>query len=101
MKKVKVNVAKTDIGYCANLDSIDGFDVAVSGSFVDLKREVIESIDFYIVSAPKKIRTNILMFLIERMNWNINLPLKVCCIFIKRSLAFQLWSILRVLINGS
>ncbi|MEI8084647.1 MAG: hypothetical protein WCG93_00390 [Paludibacter sp.] len=53
MKKVKVNVEKTPNGYCANLDIIDGFVVAVTGSFVDLKREVIESIHFYIECAKK------------------------------------------------
>src|ERR1035437_2375766 len=53
MKKVKVNVAKTPEGYCANLDIIDGFIVAVTGTVVDLKREVIESIEFYVDCAKK------------------------------------------------
>ena len=53
MKKVKVNVAKTPEGYCANLDIIDGFIVAVNGTVVDLKREVIKSIEFYVDCAKK------------------------------------------------
>lgn len=53
MKKVRVNVAKTPDGFCANLDIIDGFIVAVTGSVVDLKREVIESIEFYVDCAKK------------------------------------------------
>ena len=53
MEKVKVNVAKTPNGYCATLDIIDGFIVAVTGTVVDLKREVIESIEFYVECAVK------------------------------------------------
>jgi len=53
MKKVKVNVAKTEKGYCASLDIIDGLVIAVSGSFVELKHEVIESIEFYKDCAKK------------------------------------------------
>lgn len=53
MKKVRVNVAKTPEGYCANLDIIDGFVVAVTGTVIDLKREVIESIEFYVDCAKK------------------------------------------------
>lgn len=53
MKKIKVNVAKTPEGYCATLDIIDGFIVAVTGTFIDLKREVIESIEFYVECAKK------------------------------------------------
>ena len=53
MKKVKVNVAKTPEGYCANLDILDGFIVAVTGTVMDLKREVTESIEFYVDCAKK------------------------------------------------
>jgi hypothetical protein len=53
MKRVRVNVAKTPEGYCANLDIIDGFIVAVTGTIVDLKREVVESIEFYVDCAKK------------------------------------------------
>lgn len=53
MKKIRVNVAKTPEGYCANLDIIDGFIVAVTGTVLDLKREVIESIEFYVDCAKK------------------------------------------------
>ncbi len=53
MKRIRVNVAKTPDGYCANLDIIDGFIVAVTGSIVDLKREVVESIEFYVNCAKK------------------------------------------------
>ena len=53
MKKVRVYVAKTPEGYCANLDIIDGFIVAVSGTVLNLKREVIGSIEFYVDCAKK------------------------------------------------
>ena len=53
MKKIRVNVSKTPEGYCANLDILDGFIVAASGTVVDLKREVIESIEFYVDCAKK------------------------------------------------
>ncbi|MCK9627739.1 MAG: hypothetical protein M0R37_04005 [Bacteroidales bacterium] len=53
MEKLIVNIAKTENGFCANLEIIDGFIVAVSGSFSDLKRELAESIEFYIECAKK------------------------------------------------
>lgn len=53
MRKVRVNVAKTPEGYCASLDILDGFIVAVTGTAVDLKREVVESIKFYVDCAKK------------------------------------------------
>ncbi len=53
MEKVRVNVAKTPNGYCANIDIIDGFIVAVTGTVIDLKREVNESIAFYVDCAKK------------------------------------------------
>ena len=53
MEKVRVNVAKTPNGYCANIDIIDGFIVAVSGTVIDLKREVNESIAFYVDCVKK------------------------------------------------
>ena len=53
MKKARVNVAKPPEGYCANLDIIDGFIVAVSGTVLNLKREVIGSIEFYVDCAKK------------------------------------------------
>jgi len=53
MEKVIVNISKTEIGYCANLDILEGFVVAVSGSFADLKKEVAESVEFYIDCARK------------------------------------------------
>ncbi|MCK9304710.1 MAG: hypothetical protein PHP30_07335 [Bacteroidales bacterium] len=53
MEKVVVNISKTEKGYCANLDIIEGFIVAVSGSFADLKKEVEKSVEFYIDCARK------------------------------------------------
>ena len=53
MEKVIVNISKTERGYCANLDILEGFVVAVSGSFADLKKEVAESVEFYIDCARK------------------------------------------------
>lgn len=53
MENFKVNVAKTPNGYCASMDALPGWIVAVTGSFQELKKEVIESIDFYVECAVK------------------------------------------------
>jgi len=53
MEIIKVNVAKTPEGYCATLDIIDGFIVACNGTFMDLKQELIDSIEFYVDCAKK------------------------------------------------
>jgi hypothetical protein len=51
MAKFKVDVAKTPTGYCAAMDALPGWVVGVTGSFQDLKREVKESIEFYVECA--------------------------------------------------
>lgn len=53
MEKVIIEVGKTPNGYCAACPIIDGWVVAVTGSFDDLKKEVQESIDFYVECAQK------------------------------------------------
>ena len=47
MEKVRVQVAKTPEGYCATVDILPGFIVAVTGDFSELKKELFESVDFY------------------------------------------------------
>jgi len=53
MEKVIIEVGKTPNGYCAACPIIEGWIVAVTGSFDDLKKEVQESIDFYVECAQK------------------------------------------------
>ena len=48
---VIVNVSKTDNGYSASCDLLDGWVVAVTGDWSDLEKEVRDSIDFYIECA--------------------------------------------------
>ncbi|MFR7812819.1 MAG: hypothetical protein ACLU4N_28270 [Butyricimonas faecihominis] len=51
MEKVRVQVAKTPEGYCATVDILPGFIVAVTGDFGELKKELFESVDFYVECA--------------------------------------------------
>ena len=51
MEKVRVQVAKTPEGYCATVDILPGFIVAVMGDFSELKKELFESVDFYVECA--------------------------------------------------
>lgn len=53
MEKVEVRVGKTPEGYCAGIDILPGWVVAVTGTFTDLKKETIESIKFYIDCAKE------------------------------------------------
>ena len=52
-QNVVVNVAKTESGYSASCDLLDGWVVAVTGDWSDLEREVRDSIDFYIDCAKE------------------------------------------------
>lgn len=45
---ITINVSKTDRGYSASCELLPGWVVAVTGDFADLKKEVKESIDFFI-----------------------------------------------------
>ena len=53
MEKVIVNVGKTPQGYSASIDILPGWVVGVSGSFDDLKKEIVESISIFIKWAKK------------------------------------------------
>lgn len=48
MEKVVVNVGRTDTGYCCACDLIPGWVVAGSENFDNFKKEVQESIDFWL-----------------------------------------------------
>lgn len=48
---VTVNVARTETGYTATCDRIDGWIVAVEGTFGELETSVKESIEFYVECA--------------------------------------------------
>lgn len=43
--------SKTPEGYCATVDILPGFIVAVTGDFSELKKELFESVDFYVECA--------------------------------------------------
>lgn len=53
MGKIIITVAKTPQGYSASCGLLEGWFVTVTGSFDDLRQEVISSIDFYISCAQK------------------------------------------------
>jgi len=53
MEIVKVNVAKTDKGYCATVDILEAMIVAVEGNFAELQKELKESVEFFIRCAKK------------------------------------------------
>lgn len=42
MEKVRVQVAKTPEGYCATVDILPGFIVAVTGDFSELKKSYLK-----------------------------------------------------------
>lgn len=48
MKKVTINTARTERGYSGNCELLGGWIVACSGSFSEFKKEVEDSIQFYI-----------------------------------------------------
>jgi len=53
MKKVTITTAKTERGYSGNCELLPNWIVACSGSFSEFKKEVIESIQFYIDCAKE------------------------------------------------
>ena len=48
MNRIIITVAKTPRGYSASCELLEGWIVAVTGSFEDLKLQVKDSIDFYV-----------------------------------------------------
>lgn len=46
MEKVRVQVAKTPEGYCATVDILPGFIVAVTGDFSELKKSYLKVLIF-------------------------------------------------------
>ncbi|NDV58055.1 helix-turn-helix transcriptional regulator [Bacteroides sp. 519] len=48
---VNIRVTKTENGYCAGCDLLSGWVVAVTGNFLELEKEVRDSIDFYVECA--------------------------------------------------
>lgn len=53
MKRIIINTARTENGYSGNCDLLSGWIVACSGSFSDFRKEVEESIQFYIDCAKE------------------------------------------------
>lgn len=49
--EVTIRVARTDMGYTATCDQIEGWIVAVEGNFCELENSIKESIDFYVECA--------------------------------------------------
>ena len=50
-QEVRINVARTDMGYTATCDQINGWIVAVEGNFCELEKSIKESIEFYVECA--------------------------------------------------
>ena len=48
MTKVTINTARTERGYSGSCDLLSGWIVACSGSFSEFKKEVEDSIQFYV-----------------------------------------------------
>ena len=48
MKQIEVKIGKTPAGYSAAIDMLPGWIVAVTGSFADIRKEIEDSIAFYI-----------------------------------------------------
>lgn len=57
MEKIVVNVGKTPQGYSASIDLLPGWILGTSGTFVDFKRELVESIEIYLKWAKKDGKT--------------------------------------------
>lgn len=53
MEKIEVKIGKTPHGYCAGIDILPGWAVAATGTFDNLKKEIIDSIEFYIDCAKE------------------------------------------------
>lgn len=53
MEKILMNVARTQTGYCCDCDLLPGFIVTGSDNFDEFKKEVQESIDFYVSCAKE------------------------------------------------
>ena len=53
MKQIQVKIGKTPAGYSAAIDILPGWIVAVTGSFADIRKEIENSIAFYIECAQR------------------------------------------------
>ena len=53
MKQIEVKIGKTPAGYSAAIDILPGWIVAVTGSFADIRKEIEDSIAFYIECAQR------------------------------------------------
>lgn len=51
MEKIVMNTAKTDTGYCCSCDLLPGWIVTGPKDFEQFKKEVQDSIDFYVECA--------------------------------------------------
>ena len=51
MKAIMVDVSKTPKGYSASCDLLPGWIVGTSGQFAQLKKDIQESLDFYVECA--------------------------------------------------
>jgi hypothetical protein len=53
MEKIVIAVARTDNGYSATCNLIEGWIVAVTGNFQEFEKEIKESINFHVDCAKK------------------------------------------------
>jgi len=75
MKQIEVKIGKTPAGYSAAIDILPGWIVAVTGSFADIRKEIEDSIAFYIECA-QEMASRTRKFLTVSMNSYTNLMLK-------------------------
>ena len=80
MKKVVITVAKTPKGYSAACELLEGWIVAVTGSFEDLKLQVKESIDFYVSCAQEEGDDYPIIFNGDyELEYKFNIESLLCC----------------------
>jgi len=79
MKQIEVKIGKTPAGYSAAIDILLGWVVAVTGSFADIRKEIEDSIAFYIDCAKADgVVNRTRKFLMASSNLSTNLMSKVC-----------------------
>ena len=80
MNRIIITVAKTPRGYSASCELLEGWIVAVTGSFEDLKLQVKDSIDFYVSCAKEDGDSYPTIFDDEyELDYKFNIASLLCC----------------------
>lgn len=93
MDKVVIETARTENGYSGACELLPGWIVATTGDFDNFKKEVVDSIRFY-VDCAKRTEMNILRSLMENMNLCTNLTCKAYYFIIRVFSLFLLYKLL-------